>query len=88
MERILASPLKAGGDHVRMAGDGYHVATVSRGMNDRAEYARLFAAAPDMLAALISAVQAHGPFGDDARPAWWQAACDAIAKATEGRANG
>lgn len=43
--------------------------------------ARLIAAAPDMLAALVAAVQAHGPFGDDSRPEWWQPALDAIAKA-------
>ena len=41
-------------------------------------------AAPDMLEALTQAVQAHGPFGDDSRPAWWPAACAAISKATGG----
>lgn len=43
--------------------------------------AKLWAAASELLAALTAAVQAHGPFGDDSRPAWWQAACAAIAKA-------
>lgn len=41
----------------------------------------LIEAAPDMLAALVEAVQFHGPFGDDTRPKWWAAACTAIAKA-------
>lgn len=39
------------------------------------------AAAPELLAALKEAVIAHGPFGDDTRPSWWQAAVNAIAKA-------
>lgn len=55
------------------------VEQVSR--DEMAANAALIAAAPDMLAALREAVQAHGPFGDDSRPAWWQAACDAIARA-------
>lgn len=47
-ERILRTPLKAIGNTVRVAGDNYHVATVQKGMNDVAEYARVFAAAPVM----------------------------------------
>jgi hypothetical protein len=39
------------------------------------------AAASAMLAALTDAVVAHGPFGDDSRPAWWNAANAAIAQA-------
>jgi hypothetical protein len=37
---------------VKVAADGYHVATVSPGMNDAGDYARLFAASPDLLIAL------------------------------------
>ena len=43
--------------------------------------ANLLAAAPDLLAALIAAVQSEGPFGSDRRPEWFNAACAAIAKA-------
>ena len=42
---------------IRVAGDGYHVATVSPGMNDPEVYARLFAAAPGLYA-LVEAVAA------------------------------
>lgn len=43
----------------------------------------LMAGAPRLLAALTSAVVAHGPFGDDSRPAaWWDEAMAAIAAAT------
>ncbi|MCC8963743.1 hypothetical protein H8A95_15845 [Bradyrhizobium sp. Pear76] len=58
LERILSTPLRAerrgGYAAVKVAADGYHVATVSPGMNDAGDYARLFAAAPAMLAALKS----------------------------------
>lgn len=47
--------------------------------------ARLIAAAPDLLSILKRAVVEHGPLGDDSRPAWWDDACTAIAKATEYR---
>lgn len=43
--------------------------------------ARLIGAAPAMLKALEAAVTERGPLGDDTRPAWWQAACAAIAAA-------
>jgi len=44
--------------------------------------ARLIAAAPDLLSLLTEAVVAHGPLGDDTRPAWWVKANAAIAKAS------
>lgn len=43
---------------------------------------RLIASAPELLRVLTRAVQAHGPFGDDTRPEWWDEACGAIARAT------
>jgi hypothetical protein len=56
LERILQTPLRAerrgGNASVKVTADGYHVATVSPGMNDAGDYARLFAAAPDLLVAL------------------------------------
>jgi len=55
-KRIVQAPLSidARGSSVRViiAADKYTVANVSQGINDREEYARLFSAAPDMLAAL------------------------------------
>jgi hypothetical protein len=54
LERIMGWPLKADERSVRGAATGYHVATISDGMNDRGEYARLFAAAPSLLVALRS----------------------------------
>ena len=54
LDRILTTPLKAtergGMSSVRVAADSSHVATISAGMNDQPEYARLFAAAPDLFA--------------------------------------
>lgn len=56
LDRILATPLKAtkrgGMSSVRVAADSFHVATISAGMNNQAEYARLFAAAPDLYQAI------------------------------------
>lgn len=56
LERIAGTPLKADRGNVRVAADGYHVATVSRGMNDANEYATMFAASLDTLAALKALV--------------------------------
>jgi len=54
--RVEATQLKAaergGMSSVRVAADGFHVATVSAGMNDQAAYARLFAAAPNLYQAI------------------------------------
>lgn len=62
LNRILTTPLKAtergGMASVRVAADSFHVATINAGMNDQAEYARLFAAAPDLLAALTACQKA------------------------------
>ena len=59
LERIQDTPLAIDvrGDSVRVvvAGDNYTVANISPGMNDRAEYARLFAAALPMMQHLKSA---------------------------------
>jgi hypothetical protein len=44
--------------------------------------ALMIAAAPDMYEALKAAVEAEGPFGTDARPAWFNAACAALSKAS------
>lgn len=56
LDRILTTPLKAtkrgGMSSVRVAADSFHVATISAGMNDQPEYARLFAAAPDLYQAI------------------------------------
>jgi hypothetical protein len=56
LERILTTPLKAtergGMSSVRVASDSFHVATISAGMNDQPDYARLFAAAPDLYQAI------------------------------------
>ncbi|MGD0144494.1 MAG: hypothetical protein ABSC92_15180 [Rhizomicrobium sp.] len=57
LQRITAWPLRADKRSVRGAATGYHVATISDGMNDREEYARLFAAAPNLLATLQSFVE-------------------------------
>jgi hypothetical protein len=56
LDRILTTPLKVdvrgGMSSVRVAADSFHVATISTGMNDQAEYARLFAAASDLYQAI------------------------------------
>ena len=52
VERIMKMPLKADDVFVRGAADSYHVATISSGMNNREDYARLFAAAPSLVATL------------------------------------
>ncbi len=52
VRRIKSMRLKADGAFVRGARDSYHVATISSGMNDREDYARLFAASPDLLESL------------------------------------
>jgi hypothetical protein len=52
LQRIMECPLRADKQFVRVAADGYHVTTISDGMNDCEEYARLFSAAPALLAAL------------------------------------
>lgn len=77
MNRIMTTPLAvdARGSSVRVvvAADKYTVANVSEGMNDREEYARLFAAAPEFLAAALAVLDyatlddhlARGKAGDD-----------------------
>jgi len=57
IQRIMEWPLRADQHSVRGAATGYHVTTISDGMNDREEYARLFAAAPNLLATLQSLVE-------------------------------
>lgn len=42
---------------------------------------RIVEAAPELAKALKAAVEAHGPFGDDSRPAWFNSACAALALA-------
>lgn len=66
-ERIAKTPLAVvqhrWNIRVVVAADKYTVATISQGMNDREEYGRLFAAAPNMLAALHKAhdyLDSHG----------------------------
>lgn len=55
LDRIAATPLAvdARGDSIRVvvAADKYTVANISSGMNDREEYARLFAVAPALMQA-------------------------------------
>jgi hypothetical protein len=75
-ERIRQMPLKADGAYVRGARDGYHVATISSGMNDREQYASLFAASPillDMLRTLSDGVSDMRKRGviDEERDAQW-----------------
>lgn len=59
--RILSTPLAfdVRGDSVRIvvAADKYTVANISEGMNDREEYARLFAAAPELLGVVQTLLQ-------------------------------
>lgn len=59
MKRIMSTPLAVDvrGDSVRVvvAADKYTVAKISEGMNDRKDYARLFALSLEMLAALKEA---------------------------------
>ncbi len=55
MGRILSTPLRVGKHDpkkVVVADDGFILATMSWHMNDAEAYARLFAAAPDLFAAL------------------------------------
>jgi hypothetical protein len=59
--RIMQTPLavaerETGTARVVVAADKFTVATINIGMNDRTEYARLFAASPDLLAALRAIV--------------------------------
>jgi len=58
IQRIKEWPLRADRHSVRGAATGYHVTTISDGMNDREEYARLFAASPNLLVTLQSLVDA------------------------------
>lgn len=48
---------------------------------ERARAQQMRKAAPDLYAALKLAVETHGPLGDDTRPVWWPAACNAVSKA-------
>lgn len=56
IDRIRNTPLAIDvrGNSVRVvvSADKYTVALISEGMNDRVEYSKLFAAAPELLAAL------------------------------------
>ncbi len=45
-------PLRASGEFVRVAADGYAVAAINSRMTDPEAYAHAFAAAPDLLSAL------------------------------------
>lgn len=56
LERIARTPLKADRGAIKVAADGYHVTTISFGMNDRHAYATMFAASLDTLAALKALV--------------------------------
>lgn len=67
-ERILKTPLKAVGNFVHVAAASYHVATVSRGMNDPEDYAKLFADAPMMLVLLHTAFGLLGSEADNYLP--------------------
>lgn len=89
MDRIMTTPLAADamGSSVRVvvAADKYTVANVSEGMNDREEYARLFAAAPELLEALKNISECAEAGADGANMDLWVAqAAAAIAKATGG----
>ena len=57
LQRIMEWPLKAEKRTIRGAATGYHVTTISEGMNDREEYAHLFAVAPTLLGTLQSLVE-------------------------------
>jgi len=65
-ERIVAAPLAVAqrrwNIRVVVAADDYTVTTISQDMNDREEYARLFAAAPELLAALKQYVATYPAF--------------------------
>lgn len=50
--------LKADRNLVKIAADGYHVATVNTRMDDPEAYARLFATAPELVAVLKDAREA------------------------------
>ncbi len=84
LARILTTPLKAtergGMSSVRVAADSFHVAIISAGMNDQAAYARLFAAAPDLFAALKAIVAEIHPAHGGTLGAIRKIAVDAIAK--------
>jgi hypothetical protein len=62
MKRIMNTPLNidARGSSVRVvvAADNYSVAHIAEGMNDRLQYAKLFAASPKLLEALEEVVSA------------------------------
>lgn len=79
LDRILTTPLKAtergGMSSVRVAADSFHVATISAGMNDQAEYSRLFAAAPDLYQAIKPlAFSSPDIPPNDVDPADWRSA--------------
>jgi hypothetical protein len=67
--RILQTPLSTDirGSSVRVvvAADKYTVARISEGVNDRAEYARLFAAAPALLSTMDRAIELLGDWLTD-----------------------
>lgn len=68
-ERITGTPLATDvrGSSVRVvvAADKYTVANINAGMNDREEYARLFAASPQLLAAVDRAADILGAWLTD-----------------------
>lgn len=72
--------LKASGTFIRVSADGYAVAAVSQQLPDPEAYARVFAAAPDLLVALKE-LRAVCPLGTAKVAAALEAAGAAIAKA-------
>jgi hypothetical protein len=72
LERILSTPLavdtRGMQARVVVAADKYTVAVISHGMNDRAEYALLFARAPQLLTALRRLVNCPDLNLDDYEP--------------------
>lgn len=61
-KRIMGTPLIAIGTRVHVAADKYHVATVSSGMNDAEDYARIFASVTDLIEALESVMRYADPW--------------------------
>lgn len=71
------------GDPDVIDAEGNTIAWVYSGERAKAD-AHVIAAAPAILATLEAAVVAHGPFGDDSRPAWWHDANAIVGAARRG----
>lgn len=89
-ERISKTPLaveqRRWNIRVVVARDKYTVATISQGMNDREEYARLFSAAPELLDALKNLraeIEAISGYWTEGLDNFAQQADAAIAKAED-----